>query len=94
MKQNISVRLDKELLDRIEKYAASRNIKRTQAIIYMLESTQIIQLNEGAEIVRLLHSVECALQKKNLNCRDFDKIEGCCEELWRLLNLITGKIQP
>lgn len=93
LKQNISIRLDFELLKKIDRYAESRKISRTQAIKDVLESTNIIQLDEGADIIKELHSIECCLGKSSLSNQEKFEIERCCNKLWQLLDLITEKIQ-
>lgn len=93
LKQNISIRLDFELLKKIDRYAESRKISRTQAIKTMLENANIVQLNEGAEILNKLHLVECSLSKSNLSNQEKANLERACNKLWLLLNLITEKIQ-
>lgn len=93
LKQNVSIRLDIEMLEKIDRYADSRKISRTQAIKDMLESTNIIQLNEGAEILKKLHLVECSLSKSNLSNQEKTNLERACIRLWQLLNLIIAKIQ-
>ena len=93
MKQNISIRLDFELLKKIDRYAESRKISRTQAIKTMLENANIVQLNEGAEILNKLHLVECSLSKSNLSNQEKTNLERVCIRLWQLLNLIIEKIQ-
>lgn len=93
MKQNISIRLDFELLKKIDRYAESRKISRTQAIKNMLENTNVVQLNQGAEILNKLHLVECSLGKSNLSNQEKTDLERVCIRLWQLLNLTIEKIQ-
>lgn len=93
LKQSVSIRLDVALLKKIDGYAKSRKISRTQAIKDMLKSNNIIQLAEGADIIKELHSIECCLGKSSLSNQEKFEIERCCNKLWQLLNLITEKIQ-
>lgn len=93
MKNNISIRIDTDLLDTIDKYAKSRKITRSKAIKIMLKNTEVIQLSEGADIIKYLHIIECLLAKSNLSNRETTEIERCCTKLWLSLNLITEKIQ-
>ena len=93
MKQNISIRLDFELLKKIDGYAKSRKITRTKAIKTLLENTKVIQLDMGADIIKELHTIECCLGKYDLSNKEKFEIERCCNKLWLLLNLITEKIQ-
>lgn len=93
MKQRISIRLDVDLLDKIDRYAKSRKITRSKAIKIMLENTEVIQLSEGTDIIKYLHIIECLLTKSNLSNREITEIERCCTKLWLSLNLITEKIQ-
>lgn len=93
LKESVSIRLDVALLKRIDRYAKSRKISRTQAIKTMLENTYVVQLNEGAEILNKLHLVECSLSKSNLSNQEKTNLERVCIRLWQLLNLIIEKIQ-
>lgn len=93
MKQRISIRLDVELLEKIDRYADSRKTTRTQAIKTMLESANIIQLKEGADIIKELHTIEYHLGKSSLSNQEKFEIERCCNKLWLLLNLTIAKIQ-
>ena len=94
MKQNISIRLDFELVEKIDKYAKSRKITRTKAITTLLENTKVIKLDTGADIIKELHTIECCLGKSSLSNQEKFEIERCCNKLWLLLNLIIEKIQP
>ncbi len=89
--QNISVRLDISLLNRIDDFAKSRNITRSKAIAIMLRSTQIIVLTEGSELVKVLFNIERLLQSNSYKSEI--KLEKEREKLWQLLNSITKKIQ-
>lgn len=93
MKYNLSIRLDADLFNKIDKYAKSRKITRTKAIKTMLENTKVIQLDMGADIIKELHTIECCLAKSDLSNKEKFEIERCCNKLWLLLNLITEKIQ-
>ena len=57
MSKPISARIDDELYKLIEQYAASRGLNFTQALITMLESKDVIILEEGVEILNCLNSI-------------------------------------
>lgn len=88
-KKNISVTLDENLLEIINAYSKSRHISRSSAISHMLSKGQIVIIQEGAELIRLLISIEILLKKEILTCNDKENVERVCNELWQLLNLIT-----
>jgi len=93
MKNNISIRIDTDLLDIIDKYAKSRKITRSKAIKIMLKNTEVIQLSEGADIMKELHAIECYLGKSVLSNKEKAEIERCCSNLWLLLNSTIEKIR-
>ena len=92
-KKSISIRIDEKLLKSIDSYAQSRRMSRTQAITSMLKNTKIILINEGPELIKSLYSLDTLLKRCDLERREREKIEGVCNEIWQLLNLITAKIQ-
>ena len=51
MLKSVSLRIDEELHRKIKKFAASRRLNCTQAFILILESTRIVVLEEGVEIL-------------------------------------------
>lgn len=59
----------------------------------MLSKGQIVIIQEGAELIRLLISIEILLKKEILTGNDKENVERVCNELWQLLNLITEEIQ-
>ena len=96
--KSISIRIDENILTLIDSYAHSRRMSRSKAIISMLERTNIIIINEGPEIIKTLHSLDILLKKNNQGINSWEinnreTIEGVCNQLWQLLNLITAKIQ-
>ena len=92
-KKNISLKIDEELLNMIDEYAESRYMNRSQAIISMLSSTQIIVLQKGAEIISILHSISTMLTHSTaLSDNDKNTLKGACEAIWQLLNSITQEL--
>lgn len=92
-KKNISVSIDEYLLETVNSYAKSRYISRSSAIESMLRNVRVIVIEEGAEIIELLHSLDTLLKNGRLSNDDKKCIREVCEGIWLLLNLITGKIQ-
>ena len=91
MKKTVTLRIDNELLNKIDSYAELRHMNRSKAIVSMLENTQVIVITEGVEIIKYLTALDVFL--KHSHQPDCEKIEGICDELWQLLSLITEKIQ-
>lgn len=92
-KKNISVTLDESLLKTISLYAKSRYISRSSAIESMLENVRVIVIEEGADIIKLLYSLDTMLKNIRLSNDDKNCIREVCGGIWQLLNLITEKIQ-
>ncbi len=92
-KKNISVTLDESLIQIINLYAKSRYISRSGAIESMLKNVRVIVIEEGAEIIKLLYSLDTLLKNSRLTYEDKKYIKEVCEGLWQSLNLITEKIQ-
>ena len=91
MKKTVTLRIDNEMLNKIDSYAELRHMNRTQAIVSMLENTQVIVITEGVDIIKNLTALDVFL--KHSHQSDCKKIERICDELWQLLSLITEKIQ-
>lgn len=92
-KKNISITLDKRLLEKINTFAKSRYMTRSSAISYMINKVKIIVIQDGAEIVKLLFSIDSLLKNSNLSYEQTQDIERICNRIWQLLNLITEEIQ-
>lgn len=92
-KKNISVTLDESLIETINLYAKSRYTSRSRAIEAMLKNVRVIVIEEGAEIVRQLYSLDGLLKNSKIPREDKKSIEEVCNGIWLLLNLITEKIQ-
>lgn len=92
-KKNISVSIDENLLETVNLYATSRYISRSKAIESMLREVRVIVIEEGAEIVRQLYSLDGLLKNSKIPREDKKSIEEVCNGIWQLLNLITEKIQ-
>ena len=92
-KKNISVTLDESLLETINLYAKSRYISRSSAIDSMLRNARVIVIEDGSEIIKLLYSLDTLLKNSRLACEDKKSIKEMCDEIWQLLNLITGEIR-
>lgn len=90
-KKNVSVKMDESLIKTIDRYAQSRRMSRSEAMVSMLNNVQIILIHEGAEIMMLLHSLDGLLKNNRISHEDKEKIKGVCEGIWQLLNLITEK---
>lgn len=91
-KKNISVSIDESLLETVNLYAKSRYISRSSAIELMLRNVRVIVIEEGAEIIKLLYSLDTLLKNSRLTYEDKKSIREVCNEIWLLLNLITEKI--
>ena len=86
----VTLRIESNLLKKIDLCANKRHISRSRAIITFLENTQVIVIEEGTEIIKILNKIDVSL--KHSQQTEFKKIERLCDELWRLLNSITEKI--
>lgn len=92
MSKPISARIDDELYKLIEQYAASRGLNFTQALITMLESKDVIILEEGVEILNCLNDIAYYLQNVRLPDKSPKRnIREVCDELWQLLDSLTRK---
>lgn len=92
MSKPISARIDDELYKLIEQYAASRGLNFTQALITMLESKDVIILEEGVEILNCLNDIAYYLQNIRLPDKSQKRnIREVCDELWQLLDSLTRK---
>ena len=64
MLKSVSLRIDEELHRKIKKFAASRRLNFTQAFILILESTRIVVLEEGVEILNCLNRLDESIKAK------------------------------
>ena len=87
----VTLRMNKNLLFKIDTFAASRKLTRTQAILEIIENREIIILPEGCEILKQLILLNNNLEKEDLFKQK--AVEKVCDELWQLLNLTTAKTQ-
>lgn len=92
-KKNISVSIDENLLETVNLYAKSRYISRSSAIESMLRNVRVIVIEEGAEIIKLLYSLDTLLKNSRLSNDNKKCIREVCDKIWQLLNLITEKIR-
>ena len=89
-KKTVTLRMEYTLLKKVDLCAKSRHISRSKAIITLLENSQVVVIEEGVEIIKVLNEIDILL-KDNQQMK-FQNLERICDELWRLLSLITEKI--
>ena len=92
MLKSITVKIDDELLKKIDRYAESTYQTRTRAIIQMLESTQVNIITEGVEIHKCLHRIESEFDYTNLLLFDRKNFKEVLDKIWQLLNSATQKL--
>ena len=87
-KKGISLKIDDDLLKKVDEYAESRYISRSEAIRLMLSNNQLFLIKETPEIINLLHYI-FSLQKSNYLSNDDKKLlREVCYDIWQLLNSI------
>lgn len=91
--KNISIRLDKSLLNIIDDFAKSRNISRAKAITIMLRSTHITIIPNGAELAKALFRIQSLLSQTNITTFVENEIRKEIKQIWRLLDSITETTQ-
>ena len=92
MLKSVTVKIDDELLKKIDRYAESTYQTRTRAIIQMLESTQVNITTEGVEILKCLHRIESEFDYTNLLLFDRKNFKEVLDKIWQLLNSATQKL--
>ena len=88
----VSVKIDEQLLEKIDSYAEKSYQSRSQAIIQMLTSTSINVIAEGAGILKDLHILHNKLNEASLTSYDKKIIKEALDEIWLLLNSATQKL--
>ena len=93
MKKSISLRIEEELCQEIDRRADLMNVGRTDAIILSILNSKIFAIKEGPQLVALLHKIDCALLNMSIEHETKKEIKEACDGIWQLLNLSTEKIQ-
>ena len=91
--ENISIRLDRSLLNTINEFAKSRNISRSKAITIMLRSTHVTILPEGTALVKALFRIESLLSYSNITTFTENEIREVIKETWKSLDFIIDDTQ-
>ena len=91
--KNISIRLDKSLLNIIDDFAKSKNISRAKAITIMLRSTHITIIPNGAELSKALFRIQSLLSHTNITTFAENEIRKEIKQIWLLLDSTTENAQ-
>lgn len=84
----ITFRASEQLIRKIDFCAKERNLSRSSAITLLLENSEIYIVPYGLEILNLLTSIDILLKQREC----YNDVLEVCNELWRLLSLITESI--